>query len=69
MDSDDKRNVDEQLDEEQRRSDERQAHPLIENHTNNTRTTAEEETAIGNATGAIVGTTVTNPSADQNTTS
>lgn len=43
MDSstDDERNVDEQLDEQQRRLDEERRRPLISNHTNNARVDPE----------------------------
>lgn len=62
MANDDERNVDEQLDDEQRRIDRRNGHLLIENHRNNTRTDAQESSAIAGAFGAVGGTTVTDPS-------
>ena len=37
MDNDDARNVDDQLDEQQRSIEEQRKRPLIENHTNNAR--------------------------------
>ena len=69
MDDEDERNVDEQLDEQQRKLDERRKRPLIENHTNNARVdplpagdprqTAQSSASIAAASGATAGTTVT----------
>ena len=41
MDNDDERNVDEQLDEQQRKIDEQRQAPLISSHTNNARVDPE----------------------------
>lgn len=66
MPTDDECNVDEQLDEAQRKIDEQRKQPLIENNRNNTRTSAGEEHS---APGAIVATTdsVTDPSGNGKT--
>ncbi len=67
--NDDERNVDAQLDEEQKKLEASRQKPLIENHTNNARVdppsagdprkTAEASSAIGAASEAMAGTTVT----------
>ena len=67
MPNDDEQNVDQQLDEQQRKLEDQRAHPLIQNHQNNTRTSIEESNAVSNATGAIPAETdpVTMPNANE----
>ncbi|HET9030398.1 MAG TPA: hypothetical protein VFN49_09480 [Candidatus Aquilonibacter sp.] len=64
MPSNDREDVDRQLDEAQANNDAQ--HPLIKNHRNNTRAAAAEENAVAGAFGVVAGpeTTVTDPSAN-----